>query len=67
MAKLAAAAAMSAVAKVGAVEGVVSIVSREMGEPIESTGGSVPETKMEILEVILYSYNSRMDSIPASS
>ncbi len=47
MAKLAAAAAMSAVAKagVGAVEGVVSIVSREMGEPIASTAGSVPETK----------------------
>ncbi len=51
MAKLAATAAMSAVSKagVGAVEGVVSIVSREMGEPIESTGGSVPETEIEIL------------------
>ncbi len=45
MAKLAAAAAVSAVAKagVGTDEGVVSIVSREMGEPIEFTGGSVPE------------------------
>jgi hypothetical protein len=49
MAKLAAAAAMSAVAKAGAVEGVVSVVSREMGEPIESTGGSVPETQITIL------------------
>ncbi len=49
MAKLTAAAAMSAVAKMGAVEGVVSIVSREIGEPIESTGGSVPETEIEIL------------------
>ncbi len=49
MAKLAAAAAMSAVAKAGAVEGVVSIVSSEMGELIEFTGGSVPETEIEIL------------------
>ncbi len=49
MAKLAAAAAVSAVAKVGAVEGVVSIVSRERGELIESSGGSVPETEIEIL------------------
>ncbi len=51
MAKLAAAAAVSAVAKVGmgVVEGVVSIVSRERGELIESIGGSVPETEIEIL------------------